>query len=305
MAFKTAIAWTDHTFNPWMGCAKVSQGCKNCYALTLTRDRMGLDVWGPNGRRQRTAAPWKKIEGWHRQAESEQRVRRVFCASLADVFEDHPGPNEWRDDVWALIRRMPWFDFQILTKRPENIERMLPDDWGEGWPNVWLGTSIEDNRVADRGPILTAVPAIVHFVSYEPAIGPLDELDLDGIDWMIVGGESGPGYRPMDLDWARDMRRRCAEHSVGKTVPCSAPVPFFFKQNAAHRTEMGIDALGEIVREYPRSWDRMPDDQVPIGHPLWVGAGVHKIDGISWPSPQHMRDWDLGQPSEPGQQTLA
>lgn len=253
MAEKTLIAWTDHTFNPWMGCHKVSQGCTNCYAETLVKNRMGKPgMWGANGVRQRTKGPWGKVPRWNADAGLLKTPARVFCASLADVFEDYPGPNEWRPDVWAMIRRCPWLDFQLLTKRPENIERMLPDDWDTAfpgydfYPNVWLGTSIEDNRVAERGPILTAIPAMVHFVSYEPAIGPLDELDLEGIEWMIVGGESGPGYREMDLDWARDMRTRCE----------AADVAFFFKQSSAPRTEMGIDALGEIVRNYPPAWDR-------------------------------------------------
>jgi protein gp37 len=171
---------------------------------------------------------------------------RVFCASLADVFEDEPGPNAWRSDVFDLIRVTPWLDWQLLTKRPENLIRMLPDDWGNGWPNVWLGASIEDNRVLERAGYLTQVPAIVHFVSYEPAIGPLDGLPLGDIEWMIVGGESGPGFRPMDLDWARDMRRRCEKRGIA----------FFFKQSAAYRTELGIDALGEVVRNYPTCWDR-------------------------------------------------
>lgn len=247
MGYTTAIAWTDHTFNPWMGCHKVSAGCKHCYAETLVKNRMGLPgIWGPEGIRQRTKTPWRKVEGWNSEARAEGRPHRVFCASLADVFEDEAGPNAWRDDVWDLIRDCTWLDFQILTKRPENIKRMLPDDWGSGWPNVWLGTSIEDNRVAWRGRVLTAVPAIVHFVSYEPAIGPLDRLPLDHIEWVIVGGESGPGYRPMDLAWARDMRRRCD----------ATGTYYFFKQDAAPRTEMGIDALGEIVREWPPGWDR-------------------------------------------------
>lgn len=247
MGEKTAIAWTDHTFNPWMGCHKVSAGCKHCYAELLVKQRMGKPgMWGANGIRQRTTGPWRNVPKWNALAQAEGRPHRVFTASLADMFEDYPGPNEWRDDVWEVIRESKWLDFQLLTKRPENIARMLPDDWGEGWPNVWLGTSIEDNRVAERGLVLTEVPAHVHFVSYEPAIGPLDQLPLDGIEWMIVGGESGPGYRPMELEWAHEMRRRCAE----------AGVAFFFKQNAAHRTEMGIDALGEVIREYPRSWRR-------------------------------------------------
>jgi protein gp37 len=258
MADKTLIAWTDHTLNPWMGCFKVSQGCTNCYADALTSGRMGLDVFGHDtSKRQRTsAALWNRPRRWERDALQGELGARgkgphmVFCASLADVFEDAPGPNEWRKDLWQLIHDTPYLDWQLLTKRPENIARMLPDTWGDNqwgyWPNVWLGTSIEDNRVAERGPILTAVPAVIHFVSYEPAIGPLDELDLDGIEWMIVGGESGPGYRKMDLEWAKDMRRRCEQ----------AGVAFFFKQNHGARTEMGIDALGEIVRHYPEAWDR-------------------------------------------------
>lgn len=241
MADTTKIAWTDHTFNPWIGCHKVSQGCTHCYAETLTK-RMGWTAtWGASGMRQRTKGPWRDVMKWNRLAGARGVRERVFCASLADVFEDYEGPNEWRADVFDVIRNCPWLDFQILTKRPENIGRMLPDDWGDGWPNVWLGTSIEDNRVANRAGELVAIPAVVHFVSYEPAIGPLDELELDGLEWLICGGESGPGYRPMDLAWAHDMRYRCGE----------AGVAFFFKQNAAPRTEMGIDALGEIVREYP------------------------------------------------------
>jgi protein gp37 len=244
---RTAIAWTDSTFNPWLGCARVSQGCVHCYAETLVKNRMKKpELWGHAGVRQRTKTPWRNVAKWNAEARLAQEPSRVFCASLADVFEDEAGPNAWRPDVWELIRESLWLDFQLLTKRPENIERMLPDDWGEGWPNVWLGTSIEDNRVAERGEILTSVPALIHFVSYEPAIGPLDRLALDDIEWMIVGGESGPGYRPMDLAWAQDMRRRCDE----------AGIAYFFKQDAAPRTEMGIDALGEIVREYPLAWDR-------------------------------------------------
>lgn len=242
MGEKTAIAWTDATWNPWMGCHKVSAGCKHCYAETLTKKRMGLDVWGLHGRRQRTGkAVWARPYKWNAEARSEGVRRRVFCASLADVFEDEPGPNAWRSDVFDVIRDCHWLDFQLLTKRPENFKRMLPDDWNDGWANVWLGTSIEDNEVAHRALDLTSVPAVVHFVSYEPAIGPLNRLNLTDIEWVIVGGESGPGYRPMDLAWARDMQRRCRD----------AGVAYFFKQNAAPRTEMGIDVLGGVYRDYP------------------------------------------------------
>jgi protein gp37 len=245
---KTAIAWTDHTFNPWMGCHKVSQGCKHCYAEALIVNRRREDLWGPDlSKRRRTGrAVWARPVTWNYEAQMIRTPAKAFCASLADMFEDAPVPNETRSDVWAMIRRTPWLDWQLLTKRPENIEKMLPDDWGPGYKNVWLGTSIEDNRVAERGPILTSIPAIVHFISYEPAIGPLDELPLAGIEWMIVGGESGPDYRPMKLMWAMDMQDRCNEEGVA----------FFFKQSAARRTEMGIEALGGLFRDYPESWDR-------------------------------------------------
>lgn len=251
MADKTLIAWTDHTFNPWIGCAKVSQGCKHCYAEALV-NRIGLNagqkLWGQSNSRRRTAASnWRKPVIWNRKAEEAQTAARVFVASLADVFEDHPDLPEARTELWQLIRETPWLDYQLLTKRPENIAGMLPDDWGTGYRNVWLGTSIEDNRVAARSLELTDVPAQVHFISYEPAIGPGDEIPLDHIEWLICGGESGPGYREMDLDWARDMRRRCED----------AGTAFFFKQDSAPRTEMGIDALGEIVRNYPEAWDRI------------------------------------------------
>lgn len=252
MGDSTAIAWTDHTFNPWMGCHKVSAGCKHCYAEALVKRRFGLRIWGPEGLRQRTSnGVWSKPRRWNREAQSETRPARVFCASLADVFEDEPGPNEWRPEVWALIRETGWLDWQLLTKRPENISRMLPDDWSvANYPNVWLGTSIEDNRVAHRAAELTAVPAHVHFISYEPAIGPLDELNLSNIEWMIFGGESGPGYRAMDVQWARDMKARCEE----------AQIPFFYKQSAAPRTEMGIKLDGRVVRNYPRSAARTAED---------------------------------------------
>jgi protein gp37 len=280
MAEKSIIAWTDNTFNPWMGCHKVSAGCKHCYAETLTKGRMGRPgLWGANGTRARTGkAIWAKPYAWNRQAEKEQRRIRVFVASLADVFETHPAQQaemqEWRDDLWALIRECPNLDFQLLTKRPENIESMLPADWAGGYDNVWLGTSIEDNRVAYRGEILTQIPAIVHFVSYEPAIGSLDDLDLLHIEWLIVGGESGPGHRKLDLGWCYDIKARCAAHKTA----------FFFKQDSGHRTEMRIDALGEIFRDYPldaRIMDPATAEQVTPWRPyasMDRGRPAYEVD---------------------------
>ena len=242
MAEETLIAWTDHTFNPWMGCVKVSEGCRHCYAETLTTKRMGLRLWGPGTDRQVTKTPWENALTWNRAAAKAKARRRVFCASLCDVFEDHPVADATRPRVWDLIRNCEWLDWQLLTKRPHRIVDCLPKDWGPaGYPNVWLGTSIEDMRVAERADHLRGIPAVVRFISYEPALGSLDDLDLAGIDWVIVGGESGSGFRQMNVDWARSMRRKCA----------AAGVAFFFKQSAAIRTEMGIELDGQIVREYP------------------------------------------------------
>ena len=239
---RSLIAWTDHTFNPWMGCTKVSDGCKNCYAATLTKNRMGLHLWGPEASRQVTSPEnWKKPLKWNRIAMREGQRRRVFCASLCDIFEEHPVADETRPKVWELIRQCDWLDWQILTKRPHRIAANLPADWGTGWPNVWLGTSVEDMRVAHRADDLRDIPAVVRFISYEPAIGSLQTLNLRGIDWVIYGGESGPGWRPEDKEWAREMRRKCE----------AAGIAFFHKQSASYRTEMGIELDGESVRNYP------------------------------------------------------
>ena len=245
MAEESIIAWTKHTLNPWMGCVKVSDGCSNCYAEVLTAGRMGIpDLWGAKARRQRTGPGiWRKPIKWNKEAIASGESMRVFCASLCDVFEDHPQANEWRADLWDLVRATPALDWQILTKRPERILECLPEDWGDGWDHVWLGTSIEDERVAHRAQTLAQVPAAVRFISYEPAIGPLAHaLDLSGIDWVIYGGESGPGYRKEDKQWARDMHALCGDNDVA----------FFHKQSAGHRTELGIDLDGVIVREYPQ-----------------------------------------------------
>lgn len=242
MADKTIIAWTDHTFNPWMGCTKVSAGCDNCYAETLTKNRMGLKLWGPQSERQVTKSPWANVKKWQRDAAAAGEIRRVFCASLCDVFEDHPTANATRPRLWSMIRECPDLHFQVLTKRPHNFRRFLPDDWGdEGWHNVWLGVSCEDMRVAKRVDILRKTPGVVRFISYEPALGPLNDLNIDGIDWVIYGGESGSGYRPEDKQWARDMRDKCN----------SSGAAFFHKQSAAYRTEIGITLDGQIIRDYP------------------------------------------------------
>lgn len=256
MAEQSLIAWTDNTFNAAMGCMKVSDGCKNCYAETLTKNRMGLSLWGPAATTRRqitTPSYWRNPHKWAREAQAAPLEgvrgdqapgrRLVFCGSLFDWAEDHPTINEMRPRLWQLIRETAHaLDWQLLTKRPERIESLLPEDWRDGYPNVWLGTSIEDARVKSRADHLRRIPAVVRYISYEPALGPLaGELDLDGLDWVIYGGESGSGYRDHDLAWPRDMRDACD----------AAGVTWFYKQSAAYRTEMGITLDGVMRRAWP------------------------------------------------------
>lgn len=259
MAENSKIEWCDATFNPWLGCTKVSNGCQHCYAEALMDKRWGKVEWGPQGQRKRTSkANWRKPYQWNKKAASEGRRYRVFCASLADVFEhkpDQPEMDEWRADLFSMIAATPRLDWLLLTKRPElvnqTIERVTGFSDAEMWfhsaGNVWIGTSVEDQAAADkRIPELLKVPAKVRFLSCEPLLGPVtltswdqyiypDGFENNGpmqailglsyepdnlIDWVIVGGESGPKARPMHPDWARSLRDQCVE----------AGVPYFFKQ---------------------------------------------------------------------------
>lgn len=248
MSQKTIIAWTDHTFNIAWGCVKISPGCKNCYADTLAI-RYGHDVWGrEKPRRIFGAKHWQEPLTWAREASSGKvgvlganNPHLVFSSSMCDIFEDHPTIAEERKKLWPLIRSTPNLHWQLLTKRADRIESNLPEDWGDGYPNVWLGTSIESNDYVGRADYLRGIPAAVRFISYEPALSALPDLNLNGLDWIIYGGESGPGYRQHDLEWPREMERRCL----------AADVAFFYKQSASYRTEMGIELDGRIVRKFP------------------------------------------------------
>lgn len=222
MAENSKIEWTDHTFNPWIGCQKVSPGCDHCYAEALMDTRWGKVQWGPHGERKRTSeANWKQPLRWAKNARhiSNPFLRpRVFCASLADVW-DNQVPIEWRRDLFHLIWETRELDWLLLTKRPENIAKMLPAAIGEvelwPWPNVWLGTTCEDqDHYNRRWPVLQQVPAVVRFISHEPSLGPLTRLRLVPSgpvpDWVICGGESGHGARYMEPVWARALHEECA-----------------------------------------------------------------------------------------------
>ena len=213
MAEVTGISWTDSTFNPWIGCTKVGPGCDHCYAEALDKRHrwQGDTHWGAGKPRMRTSVSnWKKPLAWNRAREKDGKTHRVFCASLADVF-DNEVPNAWRDDLWDLIIETPRLTWLLLTKRIGNAKDMLP--WPvhcDTAPNVWIGATIVNQAEADRDlPKLLATPAAVRFVSYEPALGPVDWTRFEGIDWIIIGGESSNAARRFDWNWARSTIEQC------------------------------------------------------------------------------------------------
>ncbi len=223
MAKNSKIEWTHHTFNPWWGCTKISPACDNCYAEAWAI-RVGKKVWGAKApRRFFSEAHWKEPLKWNAEASKEKQRRRVFCASMADVFENRKELNAWREKLWGLIEATPFLDWLLLTKRPSLIAHYSP--WKKSWPeNVWLGTTVESQEWAEeRIPHLIKHPAKVKFLSCEPLLGKLDISKwLHTIDWVIAGGESGSRAkaRPMNPTWVRSLRDQCLK----------ATVSFHFKQ---------------------------------------------------------------------------
>lgn len=253
MGENTGISWCDHTFNPWWGCVKISPGCKNCYAAALDA-RFGGANWGErNPRRTFGDKHWVQPLRWNARAQERGVRERVFCASMADVFEmpvsyaSHD-IEDARQRLWSLIERTPWLDWLMLTKRPENFEQLLPWNTYGPWSNVWLGVTAEDQEHAEkRIPILLTASAICKFVSYEPALGPVQLRAewADGIDWLIAGAESGAGRRPMDEDWVRAMRDQCVARGIS----------FFYKQ----RIDDGAKVELPLLDGY--RWSEIPEVQ--------------------------------------------
>jgi protein gp37 len=253
MAETTAIAWTDHTFNAWMGCVRISPGCKFCYAETLAQGKFPAASWTLGGpRRFPSEGYWKDPLRWNAKAARAGERERVFCCSMADLFETHPDPainaqmNAARARLWALTEATPHLDWLFLTKRPENLARYLPPAWRrEARPNIWLGVSVENQRYAERRiPVLVQMPAVVHFLSVEPLLGPIPRLPLTGIEWVIVGGESGPRHRVMDMEAFAHVVAQCR----------AARVPVFPKQDSgAKQGQQGRIADDLWARkEFPR-----------------------------------------------------
>lgn len=327
MSENTNIEWCDHTFNPWEGCQKVGPGCDHCYAETRNARFGGGQApnWGPGAPRRRTGNDtWAKPEKWQKRAADfmakHGRRQRVFCASLADVF-DNQVPTEWRDDLWSLIEATPDLEWLLLTKRVGNVGNMLPVpfDFERLYPNVWIGATITSQAEADRDiPKLLDVPARVRFLSMEPLLGPVDleriqwpekhkvdvlrggawdlpgwihggfvnHSDMNTVDWVIVGGESGPGARPMHPDWPRSLRDQCA----------AAGVPFLFKQHGEWAPGSGdfgggrfetaaIERTGQIVvpggfttTEYPKG--ASSQDGWAMVHRCGKKAAGRLLDGV-------------------------
>lgn len=246
MAGNTKIGWAHHTFNPWIGCTRVSPACDNCYAARSPGAIFNNVLWGPGEPRHRTTTSWEKPPRWNRKAEKLGIRYRVFCASLADVF-DTEVPVQWRAQLFDMVEHTPHLDWLLLTKRPSEAWKYFKDS-GRDWPNVWLGTTVENNQTARaRIGFLAKTPNVAkRFLSMEPLLEDVDleeHSDLaESFDWIIVGGESGPKHRPFDADHARSVRDFCTAYGIA----------FFMKQMAGNNQE-ALDAIPDdlMIREFP------------------------------------------------------
>lgn len=306
MGKETEISWADATFNPWWGCIEVSPGCANCYAHTLA-SRWGFDVWGPAAntpRREMSEQYWRQPLAWNDAAAAAGKRVRVFCGSMCDVFEAHPQADALRPALWRLIARTPHLDWMLLTKRPENILAMSP--WTEPWPhNVWIGTSVEDQRRADeRIPILLQVPARVRWLSCEPLLGPVDLWEPryklpklgkgsafnwgDGVHWVIAGGESGAKARPMHPDWARSLRDHCVAAGVAYHFKqWGEYVPYEMQPGCMWQSQHGVLVeQDEVIRKIQFHHNKLGFARVG------KKAAGRLLDDRTWDEVPEPRPWD-------------
>lgn len=261
MGQATEISWTDHTFSPWWGCTKVSPACDHCYADTFSR-RVGFSdtgskfpIWGKDAQRRFFSDKhWGELLKWNRDAQRAGVRRNVFCGSMCDVMEDRADLVASREKLYSYVPQTPWLNYLLVTKRPQNFRRFLPAEWRKHpQPNIWLMTTVESGEYLWRIDALKEVPAVVHGLSIEPLLADIPELakHLDDIEWCIVGGESGPGARPMHPDWVRRIRDACQERGIafhmkqwGAWAPASqvgAPKPITHAMTA-----------GAVVAEFDR-----------------------------------------------------
>lgn len=245
MGKNSSIQWTDHTWNPWHGCVKVSDGCKYCY-MYRDKERYGQD---PTKVIRSAKSTFNKPMFW-------KDPTLVFTCSWSDFFIEDA--DQWRKDAWDIIKATPHLTYQILTKRPERILECLPDDWGVGYDNVWIGVSCENQEMFDlRVPILKTIPAKVLFISFEPLIGPIEisGADISGIGWAIVGGESGNEngkykYRKCEISWISSILTMCVMYNV----------PVFMKQMGTYLAkEMKMKDRAGDVEELDYEFFKMRD----------------------------------------------
>jgi len=246
MAGLSDIEWTDATWNPVAGCSMVSPGCTNCYAMRMAArlEAMGVAKYQGTTRTSGGRAVWTghvALDGASlRSPLSWRKPRRIFVNSMSDLFQETV-PSEFVARVWQVMEEAHWHQFQILTKRPKRMARVLSGRRFKALPNVWLGTSIESGRVLDRLGALRTTPAAVRFISFEPLIGAVGDVDLTAIGWAIVGGESGPRARPMEREWIDQIRRACQRYKVA----------FFFKQwGGVNKKATGRVLDGQTWDEY-------------------------------------------------------
>jgi protein gp37 len=245
MSDKSAIEWTDATWNPVTGCSKVSPGCAHCYAERLSlRFGHSAKPWTPKNAADNVILHEARLlvpASW-------RSPRRIFVNSMSDLFHELV-PDDFIGRVFETMKRADHHIYQVLTKRPERMRDWFAGDVGRAWagdplPHVWLGTSIENNRWVGRADALRDTPAAIRFISAEPLLAPLDELDLTAIDWLIVGGESGSSHRPMKEEWVLQLRDKARD----------ADTAFFFKQWGGRTPKAGGRELGG------RTWDEFPVD---------------------------------------------
>ncbi|MBO9507998.1 DUF5131 family protein [Thalassospira sp. A3_1] len=251
---ETEIEWTDATWNPVAGCSIHSTGCKNCYAMRMAKrlEAMGVEKYQGLTKTVNGKAVWTgAIREDHASLSAPlnwKKPKKIFVNSMSDLF--HADVNEsFIAEVWEVMRKTPHHNYQILTKRPDRMLEILSQNNHEVLPNVWLGTSVENNDVISRIDYLRNVPAAIRFISFEPLIGAVGPVDLEGIDWAIVGGESGPNARPIKEDWIDEIHDQCAIHDTA----------FFFKQWGtwgSDNKKRSKKANGRIYRG--KTWDEMP-----------------------------------------------
>lgn len=251
---ETQIEWTDATWNPVAGCSIVTAGCTNCYAMEMAKrlEAMHIDKYTGLTRKTGRRTVWNGVVREDRDAlaipYSWRKPRKIFVNSMSDLFHEQVS-DDFILDVWKVMRETPRHNYQILTKRPERMAELVDSKIGEVLPNVWLGTSIEDRNVVERIEHLRAAPAAIRFISFEPLIGPVGSVDLSGIHWAIVGGESGKSARPIREEWIDEIYGQCL----------SADTAFFFKQWGTWGKDNKKRSKKANGREYRgRTWDEMP-----------------------------------------------